>query len=128
MFVFGKKFGLSRDAWNRINCPTIVKIWITEGIYLPFDGNNPVLEMYWKNGKYRLMTDFRLLNRHITTPLFQNEGIHTVSKLVCSGDYLVKTDLKDRFFHIPVYPPHWTYLGFEFQGQWYVWCVGINLD
>ena len=84
---------------------------------------SPIKCVRKKNGKYRLVTDLRLLNSCIDTPSFQNEGINTVSSTVRHGDYLVKTDLKDGFFHIPVHPLYYTYLGFEFQRQWYVWCV-----
>lgn len=76
-----------------------------------------------KNGKYRIVTDLRLVNEHIEAPYFHNEGINTAAKLVQTGDYMVKTDLKDGFFHIPVWEPHQTFLGFEFHNQYYVWCV-----
>lgn len=76
-----------------------------------------------KNGKLRLITDLRLLNEHLDSPHFQCEGINTASKLVKHGDYMCKTDLKDGFFHIPIYQPHQTYLGFEYNGTYYVWCA-----
>lgn len=76
-----------------------------------------------KGGKLRLITDLRLLNDNVDAPHFQNEGINTAANVVHSGDYMCKTDLKDGFFHIPVYEPHQTYLGFEFDNVYYVWCV-----
>lgn len=76
-----------------------------------------------KRGRYRLITDLRVLNESIETPYFQNEGINSVSGIIHNGDYMVKSDLKDGFFHIPVCAEHQTYLGFEFQSVYYVWCV-----
>lgn len=76
-----------------------------------------------KNGKLRLITDLRGVNEHLDAPHFQCEGINTASTLVNHGDYMCKTDLQDGFFHIPIYAPHQTYLGFEYNNTYFVWCA-----
>lgn len=77
-----------------------------------------------KSGKkYRLITDLRLLNDHIDPPTFQQESINTVSQIVLAGDELVTFDLKNGFLHVPIHIDHRQYLGFEFEGRYFVWCV-----
>jgi len=76
-----------------------------------------------KSGKLRLITDLRGLNAYVDAPKFSNEGINTVSELVQKGDRFIKTDLKDGFQHIPIHQSCRTYLGFQFRGIYYVWCV-----
>ena len=84
---------------------------------------SPIKCVTKKGGKLRLITDLSRLNHSVDAPHFQNEGINVASQLVGSGDYFVKTDLKDGFLHIPVHKSCRQYLGFEFKGTFYVWCV-----
>lgn len=37
-------------------------------------------------------------------------------RFISAGDWFTSIDLTDAYFHIPVYPPHWKYLRFAFQG------------
>ena len=39
------------------------------------------------------------------------------------GDRLISTNLASAYHHVGVYPAHWKYLGFEFEGVQYVYCV-----
>ncbi len=73
--------------------------------------------------KYRLIHDLRVLNQQIDAPSFQQESINTVSQIVASHDELITFDLRNGFFHIPVHVNDRTYLGFEFAGCYYEWCV-----
>ena len=73
--------------------------------------------------KYRLITDLRLLNDFVEAPAFQQESIHRLSHVVSANDELVTFDLKNGFFHIPVHRDYRSFLGFEFLGHYYVWCV-----
>lgn len=76
-----------------------------------------------KNGKYRLVTDLRLLNNKCQPPKFKNEDISTVISFIQPKDYIVTADLKDGFFHVPVHPDHQELLGFQFRGNYYKWTV-----
>ena len=43
--------------------------------------------------------------------------------------FLPKLDLRNGYFHIPIYPPHRTYFGFSFKKQYYVFnvlCFGYS--
>ena len=47
------------------------------------------------------------------------------------GDWFTSIDLKDAFFHIPIYPPHRKFLRFGFQGKVYEYTVlpfGMSLS
>ena len=44
------------------------------------------------------------------------EGIHTLKEIVRPTDWMVKLDLKDAFFTIPIHNTHKQYLRFRFQG------------
>ena len=46
------------------------------------------------------------------------EGIHTLKSLLKKGDWLIKIDLKDAYFSVPVSPSHRKFLCFQ---------VGCNL-
>lgn len=84
-----------------------------------------------KGGKLRLVIDLRPLNEHINCPYYKNEGIDTVCDLVQTGDHFISIDLKDGFHHIPVHEDSQKYLGFEWNGRYYVWlvlCFGLNIS
>lgn len=52
-------------------------------------------------------------------------------RLVRPGDWFTSIDLKDAYFHIPIYPPHRKYLRFLFQGVTYEYTVlpfGLSLS
>lgn len=76
-----------------------------------------------KSGSFRLIADLREVNNYSNVEKFVNEGIDTVIDIVESDDYGVTVDLKSGFFHVPVHKSSQTYLGFEWQGSFYVWCV-----
>ncbi len=76
-----------------------------------------------KNGKLRLIHDERYINAHMKVPKFKNEGLDAVADMVESGDLLAKLDLKDSYYHIPIAPASRDYLGFEIDGEFFVWNV-----
>ena len=159
MCVFSKRLSNNLQAWKDIQCPQIVKNWISEGIRLPFAEGyvpgsfqeenyklnaseqrfvlnevekleitgaiervqdrphcvSPIKTVPKKGGKYRLITDLRSINDCIEAPAFQCEGVNTAADLISSGDYMVKTDLKDGFYHIPVHDNYRTFLSFYFN-------------
>jgi hypothetical protein len=55
-------------------------------------------------------------------PSFKYESIHEVSQLAKLRDLVFSVDLKSGYHHIDVAPDHWQFLGFEWQGHFYVFC------
>ena len=76
-----------------------------------------------KNSKLRLVTDLRRLNDHIKSQSFRHEGIDTVTDQIQSEDYLVTIDLKNGYHHVQIHYDDRKYLGFEWRGHYYMWCV-----
>jgi hypothetical protein len=72
-----------------------------------------------KNGKKRMILDLRFLNSFIDTRQFRLETIFTAAKQMRTGDLMIKIDLKDGYFHIPVHKSHQTLLGFQWNGTFY---------
>ncbi|KAF7644336.1 hypothetical protein LDENG_00223770 [Lucifuga dentata] len=67
--------------------------------------------------------DLRALNKHIRKYNFRMLTHTTLLYFLHPGNWFTSTDLKDDFFHIPIYPPHRKYLRFSFQGINYEYLV-----
>lgn len=57
-----------------------------------------------KNGEMRPVINLKQLNQWVETPHFKMEGISTLWDLLRAGDWMVKVDLKDAYFTIPIDP------------------------
>jgi len=72
-----------------------------------------------KNGQMRPVTNLKQLNQWVETPCFKMQGISTLRDLLRAGDWMVKVDLKDAYFTIPVHPQHQQYLRFMVDSDCY---------
>jgi hypothetical protein len=72
--------------------------------------------------KLRLILDLRFINSLIQVPSFKYESIREVSQLAQPRDLFFLVDLKSGYHHIDIAPEDWQYLGFEWMGQYYVFC------
>ena len=82
-----------------------------------------------RNGKFRLITDLRTLNSFCSPPRYKNEDVRDVASVLKPNDKFISLDIKDGFYHIPVYPLDREYLGFFWSGVYYRWKVlpfGLN--
>ena len=71
---------------------------------------------------------FKGLNQFVRTQHFKMEGIHTLKETVRPNDWMVKVDLKDGFFTVPIHNSHKQYLRFWFQGLNYQFnCLPFHL-
>jgi hypothetical protein len=92
-------------------------------VYTPPTCVSPISCVPKKGGKFRLIVDLRLINQLCETPKFRNEDIGTVIDIVQPHDLLITLDLKNGFHHIPIAVKHQQFLGFHFQGRYFVWQV-----
>lgn len=70
--------------------------------------------------KLRLIYDARFLNSHVQCPSFKYETLAGLSSVLRPGDQLFTVDLKSGYHHLDIAEDFWKYLGFEWEGQYYV--------
>ncbi len=71
-------------------------------------------------GKLRLILDARYVNEHLVIPSFKYETLSTLHTVLQPGDYLLTADLTSGYHHLDIRPEYWTFLGFSWEGQFYV--------
>ena len=76
----------------------------------------------------RPVINLKALNQWVETPHFKMEGLATLRDLLRQGDWLVKVDLKDAYFTVPVHPDHQSFLRFVVEGITYQFtCLPFGL-
>lgn len=102
---------------------------VTKLGFLPRDGFLSTLFLVpKKDGGQRPVVNLKNLNSFVEVPHFKMEGIHTLKSLVARGDWLVKIDLKDAYFSIPIDQAHRRFLCFQFGEQIYQFnCLPFGL-
>lgn len=71
-------------------------------------------------GKLRLILDARYLNDHLHIPAFKYETLSGLHAVLQPNDYMFTVDLKSGYHHVDMHPDYQTYLGFWWEGQFYV--------
>ena len=72
-----------------------------------------------KTGDLRPVINLRPLNQYLKTEHFKMDTMSKVINLVKKGDWAISIDLRDAYFHIPIFPAHRRYLRFCVQGRAY---------
>jgi hypothetical protein len=72
--------------------------------------------------KFRLILDLRYVNSFLQVVPFKYDSIRSVVDLCQPKDYLFTVDLKSGYHHIDIHQRDWQYLGFEWNGSYYVSC------
>ena len=65
-----------------------------------------------KDGGARPVINLRALNHFISSPHFKMEGMHLLKDLIQSGNWVMRVDLKNAYFKVPIHPTHQRYLRF----------------
>ena len=66
--------------------------------------------------KERPIFNLKNLNRYVQPCKFKMEGLDTARKLIQPGDFMMKLDLQDPYFSVPIHDSYKHYLRFIFQG------------
>ena len=82
------------------------------------------------NGAPRLIHDLSRFNKFVSRgPKVKHLNVFNLSKNFSNITYFTKLDLRNGYFHIPIFPPHRTYFGFSFERQYFVFnvlCFGFS--
>ena len=66
--------------------------------------------------------DLHILNKALMKRKFKMLTSRQLVQFIKPGDWFVTIDLKDAYFHIPIYPRHQKFLRFAFEGKAYQFC------
>ena len=81
-----------------------------------------------KGSGHRPVVNLCPLNRFIPYEHFKMEGIHMLKDLLRKGDFMVKIDLKDAYFTVPVWQNHQKFLRFVWKETMYKFaCLPFGL-
>jgi hypothetical protein len=72
--------------------------------------------------KLRLILDLRYVNSFLKIEAFKYESLRSVPYLCKLRVLLFSVDLKSGYHHVDIHPDYWKYLGFEWNGDFYVFC------
>ena len=70
-----------------------------------------------KEGQMRTVLNLKPLNRFIYHMHFKMEGMHIARDLLQRGDWMMRIDIKDAYFAIPIHPHHQKFLRFQWKGK-----------
>lgn len=73
--------------------------------------------------KHRLILDLSRVNKALRLPTFKYEGVWAIPITVLTGDFLSTLDLRAGYHHVPMHPGAMPFLGFEWEGNFYTFCV-----
>lgn len=80
---------------------------------------SPIFLRKKPNGSNRLIFNLRHLNTYVYPPKFRLISLSKVSQTLQQGDYLVKIDISNAYYHIPIQESHRRYLSLAFNGKIY---------
>ena len=67
----------------------------------------------------RPIFNLKALNNYVESQKFKLESLDLVKTILKPNDYLMKLDLKDVYYSVPIAQEHRKYLQFKFQGVTY---------
>ena len=72
-----------------------------------------------KEGTFRPIIDLKKVNNFIPYQKFKMESLKNIRSLLQPGDFLVKIDLKDAYFTVPINPKSRKFVRFLWEGEVY---------
>jgi hypothetical protein len=68
-------------------------------------------------GEYRPIINLQPLNRFVEEWSFKMVGLPVVCSLIQPNDFMMKLDLQDAYYSVPVHPEYRRFLRFVFNGK-----------
>ncbi len=103
-----------------------IKEHITQGFVLEVKSKpycvNP-LTVADNGDKLRLVLDMHSSNDYVRKVKFRIEDMKTLIPLLQKSGFMAKFDLKKGYFHVQMNPNNYQYLGFQWEGKFYVFTV-----
>lgn len=79
--------------------------------------------------KVRPIFNLKSLNKYVRAEKFKLESLDLVKSIMKKGDYLMKLDLTDAYYTIPISQNHRKFLRFQLQGKMYEYqCLPFGLS
>ncbi|CAH2217847.1 jg643 [Pararge aegeria aegeria] len=78
---------------------------------------SPLFIIPKNNGKSRVIFNLKALNRYMLPKHFRLFHHHQMPKFLQPGDWMVKLDLSQAYYHIPIKEDHRRYLRISYKGQ-----------
>ena len=78
---------------------------------------SPVFLVPKRDGGQRPVINLKRLSQYVEYQLFKLEGIQALKSLVKKGDFMVKLDLSDAYFGVPILKSHRKYQRFVWRGK-----------
>lgn len=73
---------------------------------------SPIFLKEKSNGSHRLILNLKSLNFYVHAPPFRLISIEKISKIIQRNDYLVKIDISNAYYHLPISTHHRRFLSF----------------
>ncbi|KZR97134.1 Uncharacterized protein APZ42_008163, partial [Daphnia magna] len=115
-------------------CNTEIKTLARKGAIVIAPNNSGFISNFFivpkkTKGKFRPIFKLKNLNHFVSYEHFKMEGIDNLKYLIRNNDYLVKLDLQDAYFLVPVVKEHQKFLKFFWKGIIYQYgCLPFGLS
>ena len=106
---------ISQEISNMLEKGAIVRTSYSRGQVL----SNIFLREKKEKGEFRPIINLKGVNEHIPYQKFKMESIKNLRSLLKEGDFMVKIDLKDAYYSIPLNTNSRKFVRFEWQGNLY---------
>lgn len=109
------------EVESLLNKGVIVKIDHSPGEIL-----SPIFLTEKSDGSFRMILNLKELNKHIPKRKFKMETLSSILRLVRKNAFMVKLDIKDAYYSVPIDYDHQKFFRFQFEGQVYQYTVLPN--
>lgn len=84
---------------------------------------SPLVVVVSRAGKKRLVINLRYVNRFLSHTKFKYEDMRTALMFFEKDDFLCTFDLKSGYHHVDIHPSSQPFLGFQWDGRYYMFTV-----